>query len=144
MITAVPLFTFLIAGTVTDIKKRTIPVILLVLSGATGILISLTTGEAASGALTDWFFGLLLGVVFIGISLISDGKLGMGDALAILVTGIFLGGKDAALAVLNAMMATSFVSIIILAVKKVSRKTELPFMPFLLFGCILQQTGAFI
>ena len=144
MIYIVSLMIFLIFGTVFDIRKRSIPVSLFVVFGIAGIVLGATQGRVSPDLTTDWVFGVILGVVFIAISLISDKKLGMGDALSILIMGIYLGGSDAALAVLYAMMITSVFSIIILAFKKGSRKTELPFMPFLLTGCIIQQIGALI
>ena len=85
---------------------------------------------------------MILGAVFIGVALISGGKLGMGDALAILVIGIYLGGSGSALVVLYAMMITAAFSIVLLIIRRGNRDTALPFMPFLLAGCVLQQIGA--
>ena len=138
------MFLFLIIGTISDIRSRSVSKLLLVASGSSGILISIITGQTETGSLMNWLYGLLLGGVFIAISLISDNKLGMGDAISILIIGIYLGGCDSALAVLYAMMISAFFSVIIISLKKGSRNTELPFMPFLLSGCILQQIGSFL
>ena len=144
MIKTVPLFLFLSIGTVSDIRKRTLPVFLIVVFGAIGLLISLTADPLNTCTVTGWVSALLPGAVFIGISLISEGKKGMGDALAMLVIGIFLGGRESVLSILYAMLAASVVSIGLLAFKKASRKTELPFMLFLFLGCILERTGLLI
>ena len=144
MIKTVPLFLFLSIGTISDIRKHTLPVILLVVSGVIGLLISLTTDPINSCTVTYWILTFVPGAVFIGISLISEGKMGMGDALAILIIGIFLGGRESVLSVLYAMSAATIVSIVLLAFKKASKKTELPFMPFLLLGCILERIGLLI
>ncbi len=140
MITSILLFIFLTAGTFFDLRKRSVPLILYILFGIAGIPLCLLFKDPA--ALWDQLLGLLPGLVFIGISLISDGKLGMGDSLAILITGIYLGGSGSAFAVLTAMFITSVFSVILLVSKKGSKKTELPFMPFLLSGFIIQQIGA--
>lgn len=144
MIIHLTLILFLVIGTVSDLRKRTLPIMLFAVFGLSGIVINITAGQVKAGLTVNWLFGFVLGIVFIAISLISDKKLGMGDALAILVTGIYLGGNDSALAVLYAMMVASLFSIVFLVLKKGSGKTELPFMPFLLTGCILQQIGALI
>ena len=135
----VSFFVFLIAGTIFDIRKRQIPVILLAAAGIWGILsYTVRTGWTGS-ALWDELSGLVMGAVFIGISLISDGKMGMGDAIAILVTGIFLGGAGSAFAVLYALISAALISAVMLALKRGNGKTELPFMPFLLMGCLMEK-----
>lgn len=139
MANTVSLFIFLIAGTVFDIRKRQIPVILLTAAGVWGILSYLMGTGWMGGTLWDEISGLVMGVVFIGISLISEGKMGMGDAVAILVCGIYLGGAGAAFAVLYALIIAAAASALILALKRGSKKTELPFMPFLLAGCVIGQ-----
>ena len=144
MITTIPLLLFLSIGTVSDIRKRKIPVILLAISGVFGIMTGFLTDRLSACYATDWLAVIFLGTVFIGISFLSEGKLGLGDALAILVTALFIGGLEASLAVLYALMSASIVSIILLAVKRGSKNTKLPFMPFLLLGCILERTGVMI
>lgn len=139
MVTDLFVFLFLITGTIFDLKSRSVPLIVFPIFGIPGICLSLIIGQLKTGQILDWAFGILLGLVFIAISLISDKKLGMGDAFAILVTGIYLGGCAASAVLMYAMMAASILSIIILAMKKASGKTELPFIPFLLLGCIIQQ-----
>ncbi|MBQ9359558.1 MAG: prepilin peptidase [Lachnospiraceae bacterium] len=136
------LFIFLIISTVFDIKSRTVPAVIFAISGAVGIMAYIATGTYLSGGIVDELFGVILGAVFIGVALISGGKLGMGDALAILVIGIYLGGSGSALVVLYAMMITAAFSIVLLIIRRGNRDTALPFMPFLLAGCVLQQIGA--
>lgn len=138
------LFIFLIIGTISDIRKRSIPVLLFILFGTAGTVLRFFEIITENGSAVSWAFGLLPGAVFIGLSLISDKKLGMGDALAVLVTGIYMGGYDAALSVLYAMMITALFSIVILILRKGTRHTEIPFFPFLLTGCILQHVGAIL
>ncbi|MBO5550730.1 MAG: prepilin peptidase [Lachnospiraceae bacterium] len=137
----IPLLLFLIMGTASDIKKRSIPAAMFLVFGMLGALDFMISGRTAP---VNELLGIILGVVFIGISLISDNKLGMGDALAILVTGIFLGGAEASCTVLYAMLITAVFSIIILASGRGSRTTAMPFMPFLLAGYMLDRLGAMI
>lgn len=138
MIINIVLFIFLIAGTILDLKKRSVPVILIIIFGGLALPLSCISGQIKNGAIWDELFGLLLGVVFIGISLISEGKLGMGDSLVILICGIYLGGHRSSLIVLYAMIASSLISFFMIVVKKRSGKTEIAFIPFLLSGFIIQ------
>lgn len=137
----IPLLLFLILGTVSDIKNRSIPAILFLIFGMLGLLEYMLYGRTA---LINELMGIILGIVFIAVSLISENRLGMGDALAILVTGVFLGGMEASCAVLFAMLISAFFSVIILALHRGDRSTALPFIPFLLAGYILEKLGAVI
>ena len=128
-------------GTVSDIRERSIPAMIFFIFGLLGTMEYFVSGRTD---LINESFGVILGIVFIAVSYISDSKLGMGDALAILVTGIFLGGTEAACAVLYAMLITAVFSIIILVLRKGTRSTVLPFLPFLLAGYILEKLGAVI
>ncbi len=135
---------FLIISAIFDIRSRTVPIVIFAISGTVGIIAYIAAGTYLSGSIIDELFGVILGAVFIGIALISGGKMGMGDALAILVTGIYLGGSGSALAVLYAMMMTTLFSIVLLAIRRGNRNTALPFIPFLLAGCVLQQIGIMV
>lgn len=132
---------FLIAGSVADIRKRSIPVLLFPLFGITGLWLYLTQGYVTA---TEEIFGILLGIVFLALARISDGKFGAGDALAILVLGIYLGGSGAAFSALYGMFCASLVSIALLAFRRGTRDTALPFLPFLLTGYLLDNAGGFI
>ena len=137
------LFIFLLIATVLDIRSRRIPALLFVIFGAAGIIVRVFVimDQSQSPSIMEALFGIMIGAVFIGISLISDGKLGMGDAIAILVTGIYLTGSGTAFTVLYAMLLSALFSIVLLALHKGTRKTELPFLPFLLAGFLSQQIG---
>ena len=87
------LLIFLITGTIADIRKRSIPILLFILFGVTGLVFFIMTGSVS---FTDEIFGILLGIVFLALCRISDGKIGAGDGMAILISGIFLGGSRAA------------------------------------------------
>ncbi len=78
-----------------------------------------------------------LGIAALICRLISPNSVGFGDVKLLLVTGVYLGLDKAFGAVLPAMIILFVVSVYMLTVKKVSRKTELPFAPFLLGGTIL-------
>lgn len=137
-------FTFLIPGTIFDIRSRRIPVVLFAASGLMGAAVFAVSMLKGHADVMDELYGLMLGAVFIGLSRISGEKIGMGDALAVLLCGIYMGGYDAAFAVLTAMLLISAASLMLLMTKKGSKDTALPFMPFLLISCILQYAWVII
>ncbi|MBQ4482849.1 MAG: prepilin peptidase [Lachnospiraceae bacterium] len=135
------LLIFLITGTIADIRKRSIPVLLFLIFGIAGVVLFMLTGSVT---LTDEIFGILLGIVFVALSHISDGKIGAGDGIAILVSGIFLGGSRAACQTLYGMLGASLISILLLMVRRGNRNTALPFLPFLLTGYLMDKAGGLL
>ena len=129
---------FLVIGAVCDIRSRSIPWLLYAVFGTVGVGMFFMSG---SEDYMEAAFGILLGIVFVGVSLISGGKLGMGDGLAVLIMGIYLGGSRTAEAMLYAMLISAVISIAILALRKGNKDTALPFVPFLLTGCLVQTIG---
>ncbi|MDO5389785.1 MAG: prepilin peptidase [Eubacteriales bacterium] len=82
------------------------------------------------------FWGLLPGAVLLGVSKLSREALGMGDALLMLVLGIYLGLEAAFDVLLLALfLAAVWAGILILAKKK-SRSYAFPFVPFLMIGYV--------
>ena len=100
----------------------------LVVYGGSAVLSLLLSGAIAAAG---------LGVAAILCRLISPNSVGFGDVKLLLVTGVYLGLDKAFGAVLPSMVLLFVVSVYLLTVKKVSRKTELPFAPFLLGGTLL-------
>ncbi|MCR5775603.1 MAG: prepilin peptidase [Lachnospiraceae bacterium] len=131
------LFVFLLTGAIVDVKCRRLHIGLIAPFGLVGAGFCAVAAVSDKGAVISAAYGIVLGAVFIGLSKISDEKIGMGDALTILVMGLYLGGYNAAFVVLYAMILTSAVSVFMLMFRLGSKKTELPFLPFLLAGYLL-------
>ncbi|MDO4633856.1 MAG: hypothetical protein Q4B01_08385 [Eubacteriales bacterium] len=119
-----------------DIREKRVAVRpavkMMLLSG--GLLI-LTT--AAGRRLLRLGMAALPGMTVLLISGISREAIGKGDALVLLVVGFSL-GAGAACEVLAAGVFLSFpAALFVLISKKGDRRTELPFLPFLLAGYLL-------
>ncbi len=72
---------------------------------------------------------------FAGIWLISKGAwMGFGDAKIALPIGLFLGFPNIMYALLAAFWSGAIIGIALLASKRMSRKSEIPFAPFLALG----------
>jgi leader peptidase (prepilin peptidase)/N-methyltransferase len=141
MIAMFSLLFFLSAASLCDLKSHRIPVYLPALSGSAGIMIFLLSH---SMTLLDEVLGIILGAAFVSISLISEGKFGLGDGLAILIAGIHLGGREAGFTCLYAMLLSAMFSVALLLIQRCSKNKEVPFVPFLLAGLILHEATVFV
>jgi leader peptidase (prepilin peptidase)/N-methyltransferase len=117
---------------VTDIKYRIIPNIVIVFGLVTGTLFlfllpfpwSYVTGAAACAV-----FMLL-------IYIISRGGTGEGDVKLALVAGMYLGWPLGAVFLFLAYLAGGIAALLLIISKKLDRKSAMPFGPFLAFGGI--------
>lgn len=83
----------------------------------------------------DGLLGAALGWAVMAILIVaSRGKMGWGDATLSAGLGAVLGWKMAALALYFGFLTGGGVALVLLALKKVGRKSPLPFVPFLAMG----------
>ncbi len=88
---------------------------------------AMEAGIAAGGVFTA---GLLC-------RLVMPGSVGFGDLKLLFLLGLYL-GMDTWNAVFYTLLASFAVSVCLLAAKRVSKKSALPFAPFLLIGTLLE------
>lgn len=84
--------------------------------------------------------GLILGGIFVGISVITRGQMGKGDGYLIGVIGINLGFFITLEMITYSLILAAIIAIILLVFFHVSRKKAIPFIPFLSGGflcCVL-------
>ena len=88
-----------------------------------------------------WWDLILTGIgftaVFILISRITRSAIGIGDAFITGVIGLYLGFFHTVTVIFLALLLGGVISIILFVMKKVSRKTPLPFAPFLAAGFLV-------
>lgn len=90
----------------------------------------------------SYFISLILGTIFSGglISLLvystKEKAMGWGDTIVAIFIGIILGWPEAVIALIIAFLSGGFVSLILMALKKKTMKSYLPFAPFLSFGAV--------
>ena len=78
------------------------------------------------------------------LSLLSKGRIGMGDALMVLVMGAFIGFRQTVGELLAALFFSGLFSLGLVIIKKCGKEKELPFVPFLAAAhivgiCVLKQ-----
>ena len=102
--------------------------------------------EDESGRIVWVFLGLFMATAIMAILyLIGRGALGAGDVRLAPTLGAFLGwyGPRAVFyGVFLGFVAATFVSIVLLALKRLDRKDEVPMGPFLMVGTLIMFIGA--
>ena len=127
------LLVLLVLSTI-DIKKRQIPVWLIIAAGAASILYHITVGKQDLYLMLG---GIVIGCFFIFISKITREGLGYGDSFGILVLGIYLGFWQMLELLTFSFFLLTFVSIPFIWKKRMNRKVRLPFYPFMAGGYLL-------
>lgn len=80
--------------------------------------------------------GICGGMLFV-VAIIVKTALGMGDVKMFFVVGLLFGFADTYSIMLLSMMIMAILSIVLLAMKKVTRKTAIPMAPFVVAGYLL-------
>lgn len=84
--------------------------------------------------ITSLVGGVGIGIVLLIISFVTRGKIGSGDGVILMVTGLFLGFYDNLLLLLSATFLSAIVGAFILCIKGMNKNYEIPFIPFLLIS----------
>lgn len=124
-------FTFIAICTAADIRRREIPMIIIVLFGVISLFYIGIWGER------EWLdiaYSLIPGAFLLLLSLCTRESIGYGDGLVTLVLGILMGWKGCMTAVFIGLLASAVFSMALLACRKVKGKSRIPFVPFLAIG----------
>ncbi len=117
---------YLAGMAVLDRRYKRIPII----PGIVCLIFVILGQFIAGNCVVQWLAGVLIGAFLYGVSRISRGSIGEGDAIVYLVTGAALGFyRNLELLMLSLTLA-AMTSLILLAVKKVGKKYRIPFIPF--------------
>lgn len=105
------------------------------------ILIVACIPFSSTTTIGDRLLGSSLGLAVILISILTQGKIGLGDGLILWVTGISLGFWSNLELFMIALLFSAILSIILLVAKKVNRKQCIPFVPFIFMAYIIGRIG---
>lgn len=78
--------------------------------------------------------GVAIGIVLLVVSFVTKGKIGSGDGIVLMITGLYLGFYDNLLLLLSATFLSAVVGAFILFIKGMNKNYEIPFIPFLLLS----------
>lgn len=123
---------------ISDVKNKRIPVCV-IMAGAVGtVLCALIQPGITLGKMLS---GMMLGIIMIIISIVTDEQIGIGDSLIFGVLGIGH-GFGAGIAVLGISLGlTAVTAVILLCLKKVGKRDQIAFVPFILTGYCLALAG---
>jgi leader peptidase (prepilin peptidase)/N-methyltransferase len=126
--------TMLLACGIQDALKKKIN-LWIIISG--GLLIGICVPFCGTFSFVNLIGGVLIGACVIGISIVTGGKIGIGDGLLLCVTGIGLGFWGNLELFGFALFLAAGLSIVLLIFRLADRKKSIPFVPFLFFGYVL-------
>lgn len=130
---------FLAMNSWLDIRRREISLLLTVVYAGCGIICSILQGRK----IQDVLIPAGIGILFLAAGLISRGAIGAGDCWILLALGALLDTETYIRMLCIGFFLAAFWSGILLVIRRKSRKTEIPLVPFLLAGyigasCIIQ------
>ena len=123
---------FLAMNSWLDIRRREISLLLTVVYAGCGIICSILQGRK----IQDVLIPAGIGILFLAAGLISRGAIGAGDCWILLALGALLDTETYIRMLCIGFFLAAFWSGILLVIRRKSRKTELPLVPFLLAGYI--------
>ncbi len=124
--------------TATDLKNKAVYTGILLPFLIAGTLYHLT-GSGRTAA--DLFGGILVGCGVLLIGKLTGGGIGTGDGLLLMVTGCLLGTFENVRLLTGGFFLSSLFSAAVLITGKGNRKTELPFVPFLMGSFLIMVHG---
>ena len=127
------LVTVLLPMTLTDIKTKRVNgyICLVSIFAALAIRVNIVN-EMDIVLLIDMVPGILMYI----ISKLTNEKIGSGDALICLFIGAVVGVREVLLVISYAIVLAGIISFVLLIAKRVTKDTEIPFIPFLSIGVI--------
>ena len=123
---------FLAMNSWLDIRRREISLLLTVVYAGCGIIYSILQGRK----IQDVLIPAGIGILFLAAGLISRGAIGVGDCWILLALGALLDTETYIRMLCIGFFLAAFWSGILLVIRRKSRKTEIPLVPFLLAGYI--------
>lgn len=113
-----------------DARRREISLISAAIFGAAGLLFCVCRG----GSIWQRMVSLVIAGCFLGLSVLTRGEIGMGDGVLLAALGTVLDVEEFLTMLLLGLLGSSIWALVLLAVFRKGRKTEIPFVPFLLLG----------
>lgn len=123
---------FLAMNSWLDIRRREISLLLTGAYAGCGIIYSILQGRN----IQDVLIPAGIGILFLAAGMISRGAIGAGDCWILLALGALLDTETYIRMLCIGFFLAAFWSGILLVIRRKSRKTEIPLVPFLLAGYI--------
>lgn len=120
-----------------DLKRKKVAVPVVIVFGVIAVLYRLWCGTG----IFELLAGIVPGVLLLLVSYCTRESIGLGDGMVLCALGIYCGCRKT-LAILGmAFLLAAMLAIVLLALRRVGRKTELPFLPCLCVAYLLCNFG---
>lgn len=113
-------------GTKTAVTIETVEAI----DAAAVLMDTSTVADQILEAGLDTIVGMFPGIIVLAVSVISKGQVGIGDGIVLTAAGGMLEGSESVEVFILSLLLVFIFSCIGLIIKKLSRKSALPFVPF--------------
>lgn len=125
----------LTAAALSDIKTKTIPDGIIIIGVLAALVCAhIDSEQSVLGCLAG---GLAAGGIFLLVSIVTRGGVGMGDVKLMGCIGMFTGVGKVLELILFSVLISGFAGIVFFALNIKNRKKTIPFAPFALAGAIL-------
>lgn len=138
MVKSIIILIFLLMGSVWDVRKKYVPLTYLYAGGIVAMGYIFIKSLLIRNA-DIWLCALCgagCGLFCLFLAFVSKEQIGYGDGWIVGIVGMLSGIKLVLGVFVTAMFGLAIFSLFLLVFKKGNRKTELPFVPFLLFGYV--------
>lgn len=130
-------------NSVADIRNKKISLLSCLLATIVGGLLLVFEENSSGGGLlsilTVFVLRSLPGLILLIFSYVGQGAVGAGDGLIVLVSGWFLGTAVTIEIVFWGLFSSALFGIGMMLWGKAKRKTEIPFVPFMLLGYFIRK-----
>lgn len=137
-INALTVWILLILGSVCDMARKKIPVLLLAAGGAAGVMAGIAGSWNGEAGIAGWISGCLPGACMVLLAFATREKIGYGDGILLMALGMLEGWS-----VLADLLAALFLAAVfgsaLLVLRRGTLRTRIPFVPFLLAAHVLQR-----
>lgn len=128
--------TYVLLGTlgvhsIEDIKQKEITVTITLFSGIVGVVLHLLFQNQS---IYDMLAGVLPGIFLLVLCRLTGGKIGMGDGIVFMLTGLYLGLFENLILMFLSFLLAGVCGLFLSAIRHCGRTEKLPLIPFLFLG----------
>lgn len=127
-------FIFLSICAVFDIRKKEIPLIMVILGMAAAVGIDLWRIFNRTLSITEMGFAILPGLFLLSVGFCTKEKVGYGDGLLLVVSGLLVGFHKCCLSLFISLVCCSVCALFLLVLHKAKKNSSIPFVPFMAIG----------